>query len=70
MIVGLVGFLILQGALLREESRGTHYRTDVPQHYPDKYVILQQKDKTPLIEYMLPDSSGMAHVNFHTRPGY
>lgn len=43
-----ISFLIARSALLREESRGGHVRSDFPDTYPEmEYHIVQQRNREP-----------------------
>jgi aspartate oxidase len=44
----LVAWLIATAALTREESRGAHFRTDVPMELPEWQTHIVQRRGTPV----------------------
>jgi succinate dehydrogenase/fumarate reductase flavoprotein subunit len=54
--------LVAQGALLREESRGSHYRKDFPRPNPEwlKRIRLQQQDGAMHVSYIPINFNRMA----------
>ena len=51
----ILGSIVATAALTREESRGTHYREDLPQSNPaweKRVVISRGKDNDPLVEIL------------------